>query len=208
MTDVEKAEKIVADLEMKRGRLLDRGKEIGDQIAANGFKVHAENDKTARSELDKLTAASVSHQAETKSPEAAIKQAGERLDAVKRSAAPAEDQTQARELRQALKEFVAFGLELDAALAVIVDSGTRLRKTADKLLALGSPNPTHEQLNALGALALHTALSQTPWSREFRTLAPRERKSFADLVRAWASTAERAHVAPRLGEQQNNEAAA
>jgi hypothetical protein len=48
MTDVEKAEKIVADLEMKRGRLLDRGKEIGDQIAAIGFKVHAENDKTAQ----------------------------------------------------------------------------------------------------------------------------------------------------------------
>jgi hypothetical protein len=65
------AERVVRDLEQKSERLVQRGREIGDQIAALGFKVHAENDRAARSDLDRLSAEAVAHQAETRSLEAA-----------------------------------------------------------------------------------------------------------------------------------------
>jgi hypothetical protein len=42
------AEQPVGNLEEKSQRLSECGKEIGDQIAALGFKVHAENDAAGR----------------------------------------------------------------------------------------------------------------------------------------------------------------
>jgi hypothetical protein len=75
------AERVVHDLEQKSEHLIWRGREIGDQIAALGFRVHAENDAAARAELDGLSAEAVAHQAETRSLEAAIKQAANNVEA-------------------------------------------------------------------------------------------------------------------------------
>jgi hypothetical protein len=79
-----------------------------------------------------------------------------------------------------------------------------------KIHVLGAPHPRTEMVNALVTNAILTALGQTPWKREFRTLAPRERKNMADLVRAWAKNIAENNIAPRLGEQakETEEAAA
>jgi hypothetical protein len=50
---------------------------------------------------------------------------------------------------------------------------------------LGAPSPSHEQLSVLGTQALFTALEQTDWSKQFRRLAPNQRRTFASLVRGW-----------------------
>jgi hypothetical protein len=50
---------------------------------------------------------------------------------------------------------------------------------------LGAPSPSHEQLSVLGVQALFTALEQTDWSKQFRSLAPNQRRSFKSLARSW-----------------------
>jgi hypothetical protein len=51
---VEKAEKVIADLQAKRARLVARGVEIGDQRAAIAYDAHASGDAKAERRLADL----------------------------------------------------------------------------------------------------------------------------------------------------------
>ena len=59
MTDVEKAQAVIADLEAKRAKLIQRGTDIADERAVLGYGAHAENDKASRDKLNKLNAEAV-----------------------------------------------------------------------------------------------------------------------------------------------------
>jgi hypothetical protein len=75
-----------------------------------------------------------------------------------------------------------------------------MNATLNEIHALGQGSPNSSQWLTFGAMAMNSALMQTPWAREFRHLAPRERRTFADLDSGWAAGAER-NIAARLGEQ-------
>jgi hypothetical protein len=199
-TAVEKAEAILADLEAKRAAHIQKGVELQGERAALGYDVHAANNQKARKRLDELNRESAEHASELSSIDAAIGAANERLAAAQRAAAISGDRQNALELREALKEFIECGVSLDEVCAALADEGMALRAALNRMHVLGSPFPTHEQVNVLGTNAILTALAVTPWKREFRTLAPRERRTFGALVREWAARIEANNIKPRLGE--------
>jgi len=55
----------------------------------------------------------------------------------------------------------------------------------------GAPPPSLVQLRVFSVLALKTLLQNTPFSREFEAIAPKDRYTFAQLSDGWATTAER-----------------
>lgn len=143
------------------------------------------------------------------SRQVARQQAAARLAEAQRAVALAADREEACKLREAVREFVELGVELDAALSDVAAAGQALRETLSKIHQLGSKFPTHEQVNTLGEAALLTKLMNSPWP--IRHLAPHERKDFASLVKGWQAAIERSSIVPRLGTEQTievNDAAA
>lgn len=208
MSDVEKAEQTLRDLEQKRLRLVESRAADADQRRAVAFKAHAGGDKGARQALDKLADAAARFESELRSVEDAIAEAQDRLQQARAAAARERDKANAIELKQALKEFCEMGTELDAALSDVVASAAEMRAALDRMHALSAPAPNDLQFMTLGALAVHTALMALPFRDVARHLAPTERKSFNGLIAEWRRMVERV-IAERLGEaeQTTNEAA-
>jgi hypothetical protein len=96
---------------------------------------------------------------------------------------------------------VVHGRDLDEALQEMAIRGQALGEALNEIHGLGSPFPSHSQLDALGALAMKTALAQTTWRHAFETIAPKDRDTFTDLVDGWAQRIEADSVSPRLLEE-------
>jgi len=205
MTDVKTAERTLADLQTKRGVLVAHGVELEELRRPIAYSAHT-GDGKARKKLDELNAEAVRFDSELKSLDVAIAEANTRLQAARREADIAADQQQARDLRNALGTFIEHGRALDAAMTALVAECSRLKDTLTKLQRLGAGVPTHDQVDALGHLALLTALGQTLWRRRFEPLAPNQRRTFSLLFDGWAVTVER-DIAARLGEAEVEEAA-
>jgi hypothetical protein len=200
-TDVEKAEQTLARLDDKRRALVQRATELADERQRISYAAHAGNDKKSRQRLDEITAATVAHQSEMASIESAIAEATNRLATAKHNATLAADREQAIELGEVLETFAECGRDIDAALTIIIERSRLMEKTLHRMNALGAASPNRNQLETLGALALHTALMQTPWTRDFRHLAPGERRTFNAMVDAWYPVVE-ANIASRLGNEE------
>jgi hypothetical protein len=206
---VQKAERVVDDLEAKRAKCIQQGTDLQDERANVALAAHT-GGKAERARLHDINGALSVQASELASIDAAIGAAGENLAAARAAEARAVDRKNALELRAALKEFISCGESLDEVAAALAEEGLALREALNRMHILGSPFPSHEQVNVLGTDAILTALAATPWRREFRTLSPRERRTFGALVREWASRIERTNIKPRLGEdeqQTTNEAA-
>jgi hypothetical protein len=110
------AEQVRQDLVTKLHRLVERGQEIADVVAPLGFRVHAENDAAARAELDKLSAEAIAHQAETKSLEAAIKQATDKMGAAHGVVAREQRRVEIKQQQKLSKQYRELGPFLDRSL--------------------------------------------------------------------------------------------
>jgi hypothetical protein len=73
------------------------------------------------------------------------------------------------------------------ALWAVIDAVHATRFSHERI----NPGPTREQLNVLGLAALQTLLMNTPWRKEFRHLAPHERRTWSALRDGWADMIER-----------------
>ncbi|MGP0084902.1 MAG: hypothetical protein ACLP0B_14920, partial [Steroidobacteraceae bacterium] len=177
VTDVEQAEKIVADLTVARSVLVERGAALGETRKSLALDAHI-GDAAARKKLDAINREAVSYGFEIELLEAAIAAAGERLDAARAAEAQREDRAQAKELRAAFDRFHKLAVELDKALATAVATSNAMKGELDEIHALGSPSPTGQQWLTYGEMAISSSLMATPWSRAFRHLAPRDRRSF------------------------------
>jgi hypothetical protein len=113
----------------------------------------------------------------------------------------AADRAKAIELRRVLAKFTEAGKGCDAALELLISNSAAMRDTITMMNRLGCSHPSHAQLDSLGAIALRTTLTQTAWARYFERVSPVERKTFAALVKAWATTVER-NVEQRLGDDE------
>lgn len=204
-SDVETAERIVADLAAKRDILTARGADLSSERQAIAYAAHT-GDKAARKRLDAVNAESAGLAAEAESLDAAIAEANIRVIAAQEAAALAEDRERARELRATLADFRQCGRSLSETMARLVADSVRLQELLTKINALGAANPSHAQLNVLGQLALLTALRQTPWGRDFEPVAPNSRTDFEKLTAGWAAMID-ATVSRRLGEPVKGEAA-
>jgi hypothetical protein len=129
----------------------------------------------------------------------AVAEARRRLEQARDEEARQRDREKVLALRQALTRFVDAGKACDSALAALVAGSTEMRDALTQMNRLGCSHPSHAQLDALGAIALRTALTATAWVRYFERVAPGERKTFAALVATWSTMVER-NIASRLGD--------
>ena len=150
MNDVEIAEKTVATLTDKRDRAAARVTAIAEERKAIGFAVHADNDKAARKRLDQLNADDAAMAGELQSLDAALVEAQARLGQAQQQAAEAAAKANAIELQKAVTEFRECATDLDAMLADLVECSSAMKTAVDRIHALGSPFPSHEQVHALG----------------------------------------------------------
>jgi hypothetical protein len=205
MTDTEKAESTIRDLEAKRAAAVKRGVELADERAAVALDAHTGN-KAARKRLDEINAALAVHSSELASLDAALKAAGERLEEARAAERAVAEREAAKELRKVIVELRAAGKAADAALAKLVAVGTVMKAAVDAIHHFGVPNPNHAQVLAIGERAIKTTLMQTMWARAFEHIAPSERRAFSPAVDQWCSKLE-SDIAEKLGEPQNVEAA-
>jgi hypothetical protein len=206
-TSVADAEAIIANLEVKRDALVERGRQLDQVRASYAFAAHARDDKTARAKLDQTNRETAEHGSELASIDAALVTARQKLEAAKQHEARQADRAKAGELRAALKKFVEYGSGVDAALDVLIESCDGLERTLVEIHRAGSQFPTDAQLLSLGSRVLIAALSKTTFRREFSAMPPLERnRRMTQIVQQWADTVERG-IRERLGDQATIEAA-
>jgi hypothetical protein len=204
-TSVSDAQAVISNLEAKRDALVERGRQLDQVRASYAFAAHARNDETARRKLDQVHRETAEHGSELASIDAALVTARQRLEAARADEAKQQDREKALLLRQALASFIAAGKGCDAALELLINASTDMRNSLTVMNKLGCTHPSHAQLDALGSIALRTALTDTAWVRYFERVSPVERKTFAGLTAAWAAMVER-HVQQKLGDETNEAA--
>jgi hypothetical protein len=205
MNDIEKAEKIVRDLEETLESLLGRTKVLEVQRRQISYAAHT-GDQKARTKLNQINAEAATHGGEIESVNAALAEAQARLAAVHRAEALAADKAAALQLRAKAARFKELGEVLDDCFADFKSAAIEMKTVLDDIHRLGCASPTHELFKANGDRAFKTAVMGTPfWTQDFPFLAPGERKSFRSLVAAWTSAIEN-NVALRLGEKQKEAA--
>ena len=198
MTEIEKAEEILANLQAKQRGLASKAVELADERQRISFAAHANGDAKARKRLDEITAATVARQSEMASIEAAISEAEKRLAEAQRNAAIAADRQQAEQLSKEWQCFAATARKLDEHLKQVVALTRVLEETVREMNKLGAASPSQAQVNSLGSRAITTALMSTPFARSFEHLPPRERQTFTGLAEGW-SVMVRQNIAARMG---------
>jgi hypothetical protein len=206
MTDIEKAELTIQNLENIRKRLLQQQAELADERGRVALGAHT-GDKKARARLDDINSKAVAFGSEFSSIEAAISEAMKNLDAARKAEAAAADRTAALQLREAIAEFVEECNELDASLEDMAFHANAAKDKLDILHQLGASAPSSEQFRVNGAHCFKSALMKTSWKKEFEFehIPTHKLQSFRTLVSGWASTLMK-DVERRLGEKQKEAA--
>ena len=187
MTEVEKCETTIRDLEAKRAACVKRGTELADERAAVALDAHTGNAK-ARKRLDEINAAIAAHGSELASFDAAIKAASERLQQAQNAEAKAEQRRVALEIRKLAKELKEAGRIADEGLAMFADATSAMHHIVCQLSTFGLSNPSALQFVSLGERAVRTVLMETAFRRAFEHLRPAERQSFASFAAEWAAS--------------------
>lgn len=204
---VTQAQSVVSDLEAKRGDAVRRGTDLADERSSIAFQAHTTNDEKAAKRLQEIHQQIAVHASELASLDAAIRAAGEKVDAAKAAVAVEIQKLDALKLRAASRAFAAHMRKLDKALDDLVNSLYDIEPLRQQLDKLGV-GPSYEQFVVLGERPMLLALADTVFEgRIGRRLAPSERMTFTQLAEAWTRSHEDA-VARILGEQTNNEEAA
>jgi hypothetical protein len=209
MTEVEKAETVLAELRARRESLVAHGHSLAQRRTEISFAAHT-GDRAARKKLDDLHHESARFESELKSMDDAIAEADRRAQQERAAEARNQDKVSAQALREVVADIGARMRKADKYLAAAVDELNAANVTLDEVHALGSAFPTKQQLATNAVLALKTSLRQLPenWHRDFvEAIPPNLRRSFTQF---WARMEEpiRASIAQRLGEKQKDEVAA
>jgi hypothetical protein len=184
------AEAVLRELEAKRAKHVERGRELPELRAGASYLAHVEGSPGARRTLKQVNAEAATHASDLASIDEAIAAAKNKLAIAQAHEAEVADQTRADEVLKLLVEFRECGRILDGAVLALGTKGHQLMSLVQQLHGLGIRFPSAEQVDVFGDQAIRTCIASTPWSRRHRVVAPGERKSFRKLVDDWATMAE------------------
>jgi hypothetical protein len=206
MTEVEKCETIITELERKRAACMQRGTELAAE--RDGIALAAcTGDAKSVKRLAEIHAAIAVQSSELATFDAAKKAAGEKLVVAQRAAAQEEDRKAARRLRTVAQRMKQRGKNLDAALAIVIDELVGLKTDVDEIHRFcGLQFPSHQQRDVFSYHALLTALKRTSFDRRFEPISSVNHITFRALTANWGVTLEK-NVAARLGDSDHTEAA-
>ena len=98
MTEIAKAEHILAGLQAKREAAVARGVVLGEERTTQAFAAHADDDAKARKRLDEINREASLHDSELRSLDAAIAEATKRVAAAQATEARQGERQRAREI--------------------------------------------------------------------------------------------------------------
>ena len=206
MTEVEKCEATVRDLERKREACVRRGVELADERANVALAAHTGNVK-ARKRLDEINTAIATHESELASLGAAIKAAGESLKKAEAAAALEADRKLSGEARVIVDRidslFASADTHFKQAFEALKAADTRI----EELRQLGFAFPTALQVRMNARFAFMTYLVALPkyWWNEIQYAgvqypSPAERRTFSQFWSKMSASLSR-EIANRLGEK-------
>ena len=212
MTEVEKCEATVRDLERKREACVRRGVELADERANVALAAHTGNVK-ARKRLDEINTAIATHESELASLGAAIKAAGESLKKAEAAAALEADRKLAGEARVIVDRieslFASADLHFKQAFEALKAADGRI----EELHQLGFAFPTALQVRMNARFAFMTYLVALPkyWWNEIQHAgvqypSPAERRTFSQFWSQMSASLSR-QITQRLGEAKQKEVA-
>jgi hypothetical protein len=178
----------LSDLRARHSANYDKIRDLKGEVNKHSYDALVAKDAKAKSRLDEVQRELANVEFQQSTLTAAIFEAERRLSEMKARVAAAEQTKAARQRLTLAAELRALGQKLDAGFTgelahQLFALGTRINRA-------GSVLPSQQQIQVLGLNALYTQLMGTPWVREFRTLAPNERKSFGQLCDGWANSIE------------------
>jgi hypothetical protein len=181
----------IAELERKIGTMDDR-RQANRRIRAESGPPNGTSDGRA---LADLRGEALRLELEQEDMQAWLAQARLDLASAEHAELVAADVELAKRRLELAAAFRRVGGLLDEALTptrcfawLSIAQELRLVRLSSETYAVG---PTDQQVRVLGLQALQTQLMETPWSHEFRTLAPCDRRSFQSLSDGWAAMAEK-----------------
>jgi hypothetical protein len=207
MTDVEQAEHVLNNLRQKRDAVVARGVELGEEQAKLAFAAHAGGDAKAKKRLDEINRESALHDSELRSLDAAIGEAGARVQQARAASAAEKDKAAALALRATVAEIGEAVRYADVHFGKAIDALNAVNGALDQIHASGESFPTNMQFAANAERALKTALMQLPrvWWRDFgQHLAPNERRTFTSFWAEMEKSLEN-RIRPRLGESERTD---
>jgi hypothetical protein len=200
------AQAVVTDLEEKRAAAIKHGTELADERANVALAAHT-GDEAAAERLQEIHQAIAVHGSELASLDAAIRAAGEKVEAAQVAVVAEVQKVNAFKLRTASRTFFAQCKKIDATLDALVNTLYDVEPIRQQLDALGV-GPSLEQFRVLGERPILLALADTDFEgRIGRRLAPNERMTFTQLAEAWSRQHE-VTIARILGEDQKPSEAA
>jgi hypothetical protein len=196
---------VLRDLELKRTRLVERGKELPELRRGAAYLAHVEGNARACKTLDAVSEEAAKFDSELAALDDAINEAKNRVLIAQAFEAETADQAKAQQVRELVGAFREAGRELDDACRTLSEMSRVLVSLLGQLHGHGVHSPTYEQLDVFGDAALKTAIMGTPWAKRYRLVAPLERKSFGVLVSGWADMVE-ARLRNQFGERKDDAA--
>jgi hypothetical protein len=212
MSDIEKYENMIADLERKREACVQRGTGLSDERASVALDAHIGDSKAAK-RLTEIHAALALHGSELASLDAAAKAAGEKLAAAQAVEARAVDQQRAAEAQKLVSELAEVFPYIDKHLAAALKGLIAIERGVTELHQKGVAFPTDIQLRLGIVAALGTWMQQLPriWYSEIRDglryLSPAEKKTFSAYWSAISPSLQNT-IRQRTGEAERNTEAA
>ena len=201
MTELEKAEKVVRDLEEELESLQGRTAILQKQQQEVSYAART-GDKSARTKLEKVNLEISTNDNEIKIIGSALIEAKSRLGSAEHVEAIAADRAKALKIQE-LKVAYIERLEIaDEACEDIAKALTENKILLSEMHRLGFTALSHDLVRINSVLALKTMLMGCPWDvQEFEApphfLAPGERKTFKWLAEQWGAAIER-QIADRL----------
>jgi hypothetical protein len=211
-TSVSDAERAVERLEGKRSELLARSTELATIRASVAYKALSEDDATARSTLDRINKETGQLGAELASLDAALKTAGEKLEAAKQREARAAQVEHAQAIRSEWSDAAKDFADLDQGLTLAADATRRLYERYGRMQQHGFKPPPQLALMLSDVVVSYLMAMPQPLWRQFNHqglehLPPNRRRNAASLGDVWGPQAER-QAAAIGGDQTTNTTAA
>jgi chromosome segregation ATPase len=186
MSEIQKAERTLSDLQAKRARLSARGVGIGNERANIAYQAHTAGDAKTEKRLAELHREAAEYESQIAGLDAAIKTASEKLAQAKQDEASRADREVAKQLRKTVAEFSAAAELADARAMEFIAACQALEEAGAAMSSQGLP-PSGQQRISFFSRAVFTFLLNLPaaWRRQgdFPVLMHNERRTFSGPAR-------------------------
>jgi hypothetical protein len=167
-TNVESAERVLADLQAKRDQSVADGHKLGEERARIAFQAHT-GDKGARRRLDEVNLEIARLESDRSGLDSAIAEANSRVQQAQAAEASAADRQRAKQAQTVAAQIGARLKRAHASLSNGFDELAAAERELSELHALGVTHPNHAAFRVNAVLALKTLLRRLPagWRRDF-----------------------------------------